>query len=278
MSVERLTPSFREKVWGATRLEPWFPNTREKIGEVWFNGSEELPLLVKFLFTSEKLSVQVHPGDAYAEAHHNSRGKTEMWHILAAQPGAKIAAGFRQMLTPDHLKAAALSGEIEELLEWFDAAPGDTFFIPAGTVHAIGPGLALCEIQQHSDVTYRLYDYGRPRELHLDQALAVSNLGPYAARQESQSDVLVSCDHFITERFQVTGPMKYQTPAQLLIVIEGAGQIAGESMKAGEVFYVSPDTAAFELDGSAVLLAVTAGSSRIRLCSDYSAANRTSNP
>jgi mannose-6-phosphate isomerase len=170
---QRLTPRFLEKVWGSTRLEPWFPNSQKKIGEVWFEGVADLPLLIKFLFTSENLSVQVHP-----------EGKTEMWHILAAEPGAKIAAGFREPVTAEQAKAAALSGEIEEMLEWFDAAPGDTFFIPAGTVHAIGAGLSLCEIQQWSDVTYRLYDYGRPRELHLDQGLAVSDLSSHAARRK----------------------------------------------------------------------------------------------
>ncbi len=169
--MRRLTPSFREKVWGATRLGPWFPDSDRKIGEVWFEGpfgnDADLPLLVKFIFTTEKLSVQVHPEDEYAGLHHQSRGKTEMWHILAAEPGAQIAAGFRESITPEQFREAALSGAIEQELQWFDARPGDTFFIPAGTVHAIGPGLALCEIQQNSDVTYRLYDYGRPRELHL---------------------------------------------------------------------------------------------------------------
>ena len=183
MAPLRLTPSFREKIWGSTRLEPWFPNSERKIGEVWFEGVDHLPLLIKFLFTSEKLSVQVHPDDDYARVHHDSRGKTEMWHILAAEPGARIAAGFREPITTDQLTAAALSGEIEDLLAWFEAMPGDTFFIPAGTVHAIGAGLVLCEIQQHSDVTYRLYDYGRPRELHLDQRS--SRLRPHVTRRAS---------------------------------------------------------------------------------------------
>ena len=127
-----------------------------------------MPLLVKLLFTSDNLSVQVHPGDAYAREHHNSRGKTEMWHILRAEPEAKIALGLRERVTPERLREAAQSGEIMELLNWVPARPGDTFFVPAGTIHAIGGGLALCEMQQHSDITYRLYDYGRPRELHLE--------------------------------------------------------------------------------------------------------------
>ncbi len=132
----RLTPSLKEKVWGSTKLEPLFPNSNDKIGEAWYES--DLPVLIKFLFTTEKLSVQVHPNDAYARQHHDSLGKTEMWHILAAEPGAQIAAGFKETITPQQLKEASLSGEIENLLQWFDAAPGDTFYIPAGTVHAIG--------------------------------------------------------------------------------------------------------------------------------------------
>jgi mannose-6-phosphate isomerase len=241
----RLIPSFRDKIWGATRLEPWFPNSKEKIGEVWFQG-EDAPLLVKFLFTSENLSVQVHP-----------RGKTEMWHILAAAPGAKIAAGFREKVTEEQLRDSALSGEIETLLAWHDAAPGDTFFIPAGTVHAIGGGLTLCEIQQNSDVTYRLYDYGRGRELHLDQALAVSDLGPYAARQEPRGEVLVSCEHFVTKRIRVEGTRLYRPPAHRspwLIAIEGSGWLGVEPVKAGEVWQVPRDSPAFDLTGGLTLL------------------------
>src|SRR5260370_5924557 len=147
----RLTPRFLEKVWGATNLRPWFADTRAKTGEVWLEkalgeGEPPLPVLIKFLFTTGKLSVQVHPGDAYESEHHHSPGKTEMWHVLRAEPGAKIAAGFRVPVTKPQLEAAALSGEIENLLEWLDARPGDTFYLPAGTVHAIGAGLALLEI------------------------------------------------------------------------------------------------------------------------------------
>jgi mannose-6-phosphate isomerase len=246
VTLRRLTPSFRQKVWGVTRLEPWFANSREKVGEVWFEGVEDAPLLVKFLFTSEKLSVQVHP-----------EGKTEMWHILAAEPGSKIAAGFREPLTPGQLNAAAGTAEIENLLEWFDAAPGDTFLIPAGTVHAIGAGLTLCEIQQYSDITYRLYDYGRPRELHIEQALAVSHRGRHAARQERRGDVLVSCDYFTTRRLHIEGAARYapdQRRFQMLIAIEGEGHLGGEAAKAGDAWYVPPNAPAFEVTGSLILL------------------------
>ena len=248
--MKRLTPSFREKIWGTTQLEPWFPNPDNKVGEVWFEGEEDSPLLVKFLFTSDKLSVQVH-----------QPGKTEMWYVLAAEPGARIAAGFREPVTRDRLKEASLSGYVEDLLQWFDAAPGDTFFLPAGTVHAIGPGLTLCEIQQNSDITYRLYDYGRPRELHLDRALAVCHLGPHAALQQPRGGVLVSCEYFVTEHLRLDDSaiqLLASERNQFLVVIEGPGRIEGQPMKAGEVWSLPASTSPVELGGTAQLLRVCA--------------------
>ncbi len=263
MPLVRLKPRFLEKVWGSEHLEPWFQDTGAKIGEVWFEGSGDLPLLVKFLFTSGKLSVQVHPDDVYAAKHHSSRGKTEMWHVLAAEPGASIAAGFREPVSADRLQAAALSGEIEELLAWHEARPGDTFFIPAGTVHAIGAGLTLCEIQQLSDITYRLYDYGRPRELHLDRSLAVSALKPHAARIEPTGEELVSCEYFTVTRYHVSGTIDFPRPAEapslpdLLIVIDGAGTIGSDPIRSGEVWYAAPGTNPFAVTGTVTLLGVS---------------------
>lgn len=257
MTPRRLDPHPLEKPWGTKRHEPWFANPKKETGEIWFKGVEGLPLLVKFLFTSQKLSVQVHPDDAYAKKHHDSLGKTEMWHILAAEPGAKVAAGFKEPLTRVQLKEAALSGEIVDRLQWFDAAPGDTFFIPARTVHAIGEGLTLCEIQQNSDITYRLYDYGRPRELQIEQALDVSNLGQHDARQKARGDTLVSCDYFKTERLRIDGSLNYQPPKdrfEMLIVIEGSAQIAGQNTKAGDAWYIPGGAPAFEMKGDGVLL------------------------
>jgi mannose-6-phosphate isomerase len=264
MPLVQLKPRFVERVWGSQHLEPWFdvrqgfPSFREKIGEVWFEGSGDLPLLVKFLFTSGKLSVQVHPDDVYAAKHHNSRSKTEMWHVLAAEPGARIAAGFREPISAERLRAAALSGEIEELLAWYDARPGDTFFIPAGTVHAIGAGLTLCEIQQLSDITYRLYDYGRPRELHIEESLAVSARKPHSARVAASigddGEQLVSCQHFTVTRYECSGTTELSHPPDLLIVIGGAGNLGGERVHAGEVWYAPPGTTPFEVTGGLTLL------------------------
>jgi mannose-6-phosphate isomerase len=240
--LTRLTPRFVPKVWGSTHLEPLFPDNAEKIGEVWFEGMPKPPLLIKFLLTTEPLSVQVHP-----------EGKTEMWHILAAEPGAKIAAGFREPVTEQRLRESALSGEIENLLEWFEARPGDTFFIPAGTVHAIGAGLVLCEIQQHSDTTYRLFDYGRPRELHLDGGARVSRLGPHAARQSARDGVLVSCPFFTTEKRRVDGEMRSEA-GRMIVVLDGNLRIGSERAQAGEVWYSDPAPGRIEMTGQATVL------------------------
>lgn len=171
-----------EKPWGQDRLpSPFSTPEGRRIGEIWFEPPPELPeLLVKYLFTSENLSVQVHPSDGQAPP--GSRGKEECWLILSAEPGAKLAVGFRDRVTPDDMRAAALDGSIEDLLEWHDVRPGDFVYLTPGTVHAIGAGLSLIEVQQNSDITYRLYDYGRPRELHLDEAIAVAHGAPHPAR------------------------------------------------------------------------------------------------
>ena len=226
-------------MWGAPDTEPWYRNPeRRNIGEIWFAASDSVPLLVKLLFTNDNLSVQVHPGDHYARKHHaslrNPRGKTEMWHILRAEPGAKIALGLRSVLKPQQLRDAALSGEIMELLNWVEARAGDTFFVPAGTIHAIGGGLTLCEVQQHSDITYRLYDYGRDRELHLDHAVAVSNLEPQGS---AEVGLPVESDYFLTDRIQVNGSVQVDGEGRrLYIALAGHGSIAGEAFGPGDAF------------------------------------------
>lgn len=239
-SIRPITPSFHEKVWGSTGLSPWFPNPENKTGEVWFDGGDELPL-IKFLFTTDRLSVQVHPNDEQAAAL-ESRGKTEMWHVLQAAPGAQVAIGFRQRITPEDLKESALDGTIVTLLNWIRVRPGDTLFVPAGTVHAIGAGLALCEIQQRSDITYRLYDYGRPRELHLNEGLAVSCLGPFNGR----ATIPVRCPFFHTERHTLQSEVHLDGVERptALIVLDGEGMIgsgaSAEPFLCGQVWEVDP--------------------------------------
>ncbi|MGI8931568.1 MAG: type I phosphomannose isomerase catalytic subunit [Sphingomicrobium sp.] len=171
-----------EKPWGVDRLPAGFAdNAGRRIGEIWFDRpGGSLPLLVKWLFTSERLSIQVHPDDAQAAERGQPSGKEECWVIVAAEADARLGIGTIEPLSPERLREASLSGEIEHLMDWKQVAPGDYFYIPAGTVHAIGAGIALVEVQQNADITYRLYDYGRPRELHLDEGIAVSKAAPYA--------------------------------------------------------------------------------------------------
>ncbi|MEH6756677.1 MAG: class I mannose-6-phosphate isomerase [Parasphingorhabdus sp.] len=135
--------------------------------------------MIKYIFTSQKLSIQVHPSDEQARVLGLPSGKEECWYILDADPAATLGIGTKSPLSSDELCAASLSGEIEQLMDWKSVSAGDFFYIPAGTVHAIGAGVSLIEIQQNADITYRLYDYGRPRELHLDAGVAVSQARPY---------------------------------------------------------------------------------------------------
>ena len=171
-----------EKVWGRDTLPaPFTAPAGQRIGEIWFEPDAAMDdLLVKYLFTSEKLSVQVHPRNG--EAGPGQPGKDECWLVLDAEPDARLAIGFDEALDAEAMRAAALDGSIEDRLTWLAVQPGDFFYLPSGTVHAIGAGLSLVEVQQNSDITYRLYDYGRPRELHLDEALRVADRTSYPDR------------------------------------------------------------------------------------------------
>lgn len=242
----KLAPTFWDRIWGSVDTEPWHRNTDgRKIGEVWFPVSDSIGILVKFLFTSDNLSVQVHPADEYARRHHGSCGKTEIWHILRAEPDARVAVGLRETVTPERLREAALSGDIMDLLNWMPARVGDTFFVPAGAVHAIGGGLVVCEIQQHSDVTYRLYDYGRPRELHLEHALEVSIPEPFEAR----TSLPFECPYFRAEPLAIRGSAAMPAAPRnaIYVAIEGEGSIAGEHFTAGEAWEIPEGAPPFEI-------------------------------
>lgn len=256
MQPKRVEPRFVERVWGRTDLSPLFGPQDKRIGEVWFPVPGDFPLLVKFIFTSERLSVQVHPRDEYAHIHENSRGKTEMWHILSAEPDSTIALGFRQPVDKESLRGAIADGSVVDLLNWIPVKAGETVFTPAGTVHAIGAGIVMCEIQQNSDVTYRLFDYGRPRELHLEKALEVLDAVPY----DGYRDLPVSCEHFITERLDLSEPTRVTGDQQyLLIPIAGSGAMAGQAFHAGEVWHVPPGSIEVRPDGNARLLRTRCG-------------------
>ncbi len=243
-----------EKPWGRADLPaPFTAPAGEKIGEVWFEPPAQLPeLLVKYIFTSEALSVQVHPTDAQTRSKGlGNQGKTECWLIVSTDPGAKIGIGFERDVSPEEMRAAALDGSIERLLSWFEVTPGDFFYIPANTVHAIGAGIGLIETQQNSDITYRLYDYGRPRELHLDDSVAVAKGEPYPE----------ACRKHVAERGEVTlveGPLfrleRYDGPLSaglaerfsggpLLVIPRGPGtRVGGEVVAVGQCALAdSPD-------------------------------------
>ena len=234
----RLSVRLVERVWGRTNLAPWYPEAARPIGEAWFTSPEELPLLVKLIFTSERLSVQVHPDDG----EDGPRGKTEMWHILDAEPGAVIALGFRESITRERLLESSKSGEIERLVDWKPARPGETYFTPAHTVHAIGAGIVLCEIQQNSDCTYRLFDYGRPRELHLDQAVPIANLEPHPG---PTPDGVVRSKFFVTEQVTLDAGREYRAERRechLWIFLEGHGAIDSQWFVRGDVWLVDEGT------------------------------------
>jgi mannose-6-phosphate isomerase len=206
------------------------------MGEAWYLADRELPLLVKMIFTSERLSVQVHPDDG----EDGPCGKTEMWHIVDAEPGAVIAMGFREPITRERLHEATRTGEVEQLLRWVPVKAGDTFFIPAHTVHAIGGGIVLWEIQQNSDVTYRLWDYGRPRELHVEKAVPLCDLGVHPGAYRGGA---VRSKHFITEFVRLVGETvtPEPRPCQIWICVSGRGSIGSQAVRAGEVWLL-PDS------------------------------------
>lgn len=263
-----------EKPWGREALPEIFPNPeRRRIGEVWFEKAEggELPLLVKYLFTSERLSIQVHPNDAQARAHGLAGGKEECWYILDCDEGASLGIGLTRTLSSPEMSAAIADGSIEGLIHWRAVSRGDFFFIPAGTVHAIGAGITLVEIQQNADVTYRLYDYGRPRELHLDEGLEVSRLSPYAldpshaAMGESRILLEPGIAPFQVEMLSWRGGVSVRPSTRgrfWFIPLKGSGTIADRPFRPGECWLV---------EGADPITGVDEGSALVAACSEPSA-------
>jgi mannose-6-phosphate isomerase len=281
----RIQPQFVPRIWGTRSLAPLFPDEHpaELIGEVWLTGNEcvvadtpfagktiaeawrtmmpewrggrlskdgPFPLLVKFLFPEQKLSVQVHPNDSYAHAHETARGgigKTEMWYTIAAQSGAHVYAGLSGNVTPEKFRQRVEDGSVEGCLNRIDLAAGDAVFVPAGTVHTIGAGMVLCEVQENSDITYRVFDYGRKnpdgteRELQVEKALAVTNFGPQRGGKiapvrtaQGCCEVMhyIACPYFAVERYRFVAPhtMTLAPGAiEVWIVIEGGGRIVWDT-------------------------------------------------
>ncbi|WP_235219147.1 class I mannose-6-phosphate isomerase [Sphingobium sp. C100] len=264
-TMRKLQPRLVDKPWGWQTLPaPFQDMTGRQIGEIWFEDGpdEQPPLLVKYIFTSERLSIQVHPDDQAARAAGLPSGKEELWYIVDCEPGAVLGIGLKREMTPEAFRATALDGSIEQIIDWKPVAPGDCYFIPAGTVHAIGAGITLAEIQQNVDITYRLYDYGRPRELHLDQGLAVSRLAPYdrPVLRLPQDDDLgllspvgapfrVSLHHW-----RQSGPIALPDELQLwFIPLSGSGSCGRQRWAQGECWLLSGDCI-MSADGAAAAL------------------------
>ncbi len=265
-----LSPVQSERIWGVTSLEPWLDvsGLEKPVGEAWLTSVEcpiaagslrgktlgeavtklpELlaapevggfPLLIKILFPREKLSVQVHPNDAQALAagKPHGQGKTECWYVLSAEPGASVSLGFKEALTLDQVREAIADGTLEEKLEAVPVKAGDMIFVEAGTVHAIGPGVVILETQQYSDVTYRLFDYGRPRELHLEQGLAVTRITtgakPVAPVEVEGHTELARSSYFVVDRLDMLAQRSVQLghadELQILIALEAGCTLIAE--------------------------------------------------
>ena len=296
----QLLPSRYEKIWGSKDLSPWFDANGLQIGEYWFSADQNqtslgitlgelvdihgaaligsdiklaasegssgrFPILVKFLFTTAALSVQVHPDDDYGWKYENSPGKTEMWYILRADAGARIALGFKDIADRATVAKALESPAITELLQWVEAQPGQSYFVKAGTVHALGAGLAVCEIQQNSDITYRLYDYGRRRELHVEKSLAVADLHPHpGASKFEKSEIgstLAKCAYFETRLLHFdnkrTGSGD-RSRFELLVFTKGRGRIGGTPFQLGECWLIPACCAPYTIEPSEPVEMLTA--------------------
>lgn len=241
------------------------------------------PILSKLLFTSQNLSVQVHPDDAYALAREDGPGKTEMWYIVDAKPGAQLVLGLTRTMTPVELCRAAANGDIERSLNWVPVEKGQTLFISPGTLHTIGAGIVICEIQQNSDLTYRFYDFGRvesdgtPRPLHIEQAAAVTRqeqhpgaLQPFrfpgtpVAEEDIQRELLAACRYFAAERLSWSGTVAYKPdPSRfhLLIFLEGSGSLAGDSWdqtdyQPGDAYLIPAECVSFKVQAASPSLAI----------------------
>lgn len=265
----RLVPDFRERVWGTRDLTPLYQRQAEQqpIGEVWLTGdacrvsngplagrtlgelcrefgrelvgeaarpADRFPLLIKFLFPEDKLSVQVHPDDAAARRAGLPCGKSECWYVLAAKAGAKIGLGLRPGVKRAQLEQAIRQGRAEELLRWVEVHRGEMIYSPAGTVHAIGPGMVLVETQQNSDTTYRLYDYGRGRELHVEEGLAAIQVETRAGKVERMGDDdmsrLIASPYFAVHKQATRGAwFRESAPewssVEVLVGLDGGGVV-----------------------------------------------------
>ena len=255
MTVEHARMHALPKPWGVADLRPW-SNARydgKALGEIWYerpiSGTADSSLLLKLLFTSEPLSIQVHPDDAFAQSTGLPRGKSEAWYILSATPEAQVALGLKQRISPEHLRSAVADGSIEKLVAWRSVSPGEVIFVPAGTIHAIGAGLVIAEIQQRSDATFRLFDHGRQRELHIDSAVAVANAGPadfqaQPNRLTAERILLVSSPYFAFEKIDLPSDSAWRLRVEQetwFLVINGSARAGSFDVTIGDAVFMQSD-------------------------------------
>lgn len=261
MAVEQARVRLVPKPWGRTDLRPWnvYHDAAAAIGELWFERTDaEAPcpaLLLKLIFTSAPLSIQVHPDDAFARSIGLAHGKCEAWYVLSANAGAEIAMGLKHRLTPPQLRASIGDGSIAEQVRWRAVRAGDATLVPPGTIHAIGAGLVIVEIQQRSDATFRLFDYGRGRELHVDAAVAAAN----ADRAERQPPVrlltatrtlLVVSPHFVLERLALPPESVWKLDATgetWLFILTGRAWAGAIDVQTGSAVFLEADGTRIEV-------------------------------
>jgi mannose-6-phosphate isomerase len=261
LTIEHAMVRAKPKPWGSIDLRPWSQASTSDgpIGELWFGrpdlAAPETALLLKLLFTTEPLSIQVHPDDAFARSMGLSNGKTEAWYILSAVPGAQVAVGLNYPCSASELRTAITDGSIANIVHWHPVHQGDVIFIPAGTIHAIGAGIVLAEIQQHSDATFRLFDYGRQRELHIENAVAVATAGPREVQSppERWSDartVLTVNAHFALEQIDLDPGSVWMLDAPQetwVLAIEGHAQLGLTRLSPGDAVFLEADHAEIEV-------------------------------
>jgi len=255
VAIEHARARALPKPWGVVDLRPWSNALRDgvSIGEIWYERPGRMAadpsLLLKLLFTNQPLSIQVHPDDAFAHSMGLPSGKTEAWYVLSAAPEAKVALGLNQRLTPQQLREAIDDGSISNLVVWQTVSPDDVIFVPAGTIHAIGAGLVIAELQQRSDATFRLFDHGRQRELHIESAIAVANAGPAGFRVQpnrltDERTLLVSSPHFVFERINLAPNSAWCLEAERetwLLVLSGGARVGSFDVGIGDAIFVQSD-------------------------------------
>ena len=301
MAVLKLKPACKDYLWGGRRLveefgidggeicaEAWTLSTHRDGASTLENGAtlaeyinlrgeeilgtncrrfRDFPILIKFIDARENLSVQVHPPDDYAFAHENQFGKSEMWYVLDADENSLLLCGFKKKISREEFVARIKNNSLPEVLNAVPARRGDVIFVPAGTIHAVGKGVLLAEIQQNSNVSYRIYDYGRGRQLHIAQALDVTNLAPATFRGEIYPH-LAACDYFVVDKLNLDGKILSEACGVVdeksflsVLILDGAGKIfCGDeeiSYRKGDSFFVTANSGAWKICGTCDALLTT---------------------